>query len=161
FDAPFRQGLAETRPIWGFGGALLSLAQVTIKLTEPGVPDIYQGTELWDDSLVDPDNRRPVDWNRRESELLRLTPWIEAESPPLAELLGRYADGRVKLWLTARLLRLRRGDPTRWVGAEYRPWPEPPDPRSPVLAFLRGGGRRRNPHRGRPPTARAPWSPAT
>ncbi|MHB1434836.1 MAG: malto-oligosyltrehalose synthase [Thermoplasmata archaeon] len=139
YDAPFRRALTETRPIWGFGGALLSLAQVTLKLTEPGVPDVYQGTELWDDSLVDPDNRRPVDWARRESELRRLAPWIEVEAPPVTELLRSWPDGRVKLWLTARLLRLRRRDPSRWLGGEYRPWPESPGAPSPVVAFLRGG----------------------
>lgn len=139
YDAPFRQGLAKTRPIWGFGGALLSLAQLTLKLTEPGVPDIYQGTELWDDSLVDPDNRRPVDWARREAELRRLAPWIEAEVPPVPELLRHWPDGRVKLWLTARLLRLRRQDPAHWLEGEYRPWAASSGPLPPVVAFLRGG----------------------
>ncbi|MFG1529652.1 MAG: malto-oligosyltrehalose synthase [Thermoplasmata archaeon] len=141
YDVPFRQGLAESRGIWGFGGALLSLAQTTLKLTGPGVPDLYQGTELWDDSLVDPDNRRPVDWARRAAELQRLTPWIEAEAPPVAELLHHWTDGRVKLWLTARLLRLRREDPTGWSGGAYRPWTVPFDARPPVVAFLRGGER--------------------
>ena len=139
YDAPFRQGLAERRAIWGFGGALLSLAQVTLKLTGPGVPDLYQGTELWDDSLVDPDNRRPVDWERREAELRRMTPWIDAETPPARELLDHWTDGRVKLWLTARLLRWRREDPTRGSLGEYRPWTVPFEPRPPVVAYLRGG----------------------
>jgi len=137
-DAPFRRVLAETRPIWGFGGALLSLVQVTLKLTGPGVPDVYQGTELWDDSLVDPDNRRPVDWVVRESELRRLSPWIDGEQPPIPELLRHWPDGRVKLWLTSRLLRRRRRDPARWVDGAYRPWPPAGWVASPVVAFLRG-----------------------
>jgi (1->4)-alpha-D-glucan 1-alpha-D-glucosylmutase len=83
-------------------GAVNSLAQITIKFTAPGVPDVYQGTELWDDSLVDPDNRRPVDYARRR-EMLR-----QVDNVPRGDLMRCWADGRIKLSLTQRLLHLRR-----------------------------------------------------
>src|SRR5207237_4429648 len=72
-------------------GAINSLAQVALKLTAPGVPDIYQGNEIWDFSLVDPDNRRPVDYERRR-EMLRS---LQTVSP--GELLETWPDGRIKL----------------------------------------------------------------
>ncbi|HEY8834756.1 MAG TPA: malto-oligosyltrehalose synthase, partial [Chthoniobacterales bacterium] len=74
-------------------GAINSLSQVVVKLTAPGVPDIYQGNEIWDFSLVDPDNRRPVDYARRR-EMLRS---LENASP--GELLRQWPDGRIKLFL--------------------------------------------------------------
>ena len=83
-------------------GAINSLAQIAIKFTAPGVPDVYQGTELWDDSLVDPDNRRPVDYARRRKTL------NEVEHVPPGDLMRCWADGRIKLRLTQRLLHLRR-----------------------------------------------------
>jgi (1->4)-alpha-D-glucan 1-alpha-D-glucosylmutase len=83
-------------------GAINSLAQMVLKLTVPGVPDIYQGNEIWDFSLVDPDNRRPVDYKRRGEMLDSLT----GATPE--ELLQNWPDGRIKLFLTQRLLRFRR-----------------------------------------------------
>src|SRR5439155_26418916 len=83
-------------------GAINSLAQTAIKLTTPGVPDIYQGTEIWDDSLVDPDNRRPVDYARRREMLAG----VRNTSPE--ELLRCWPDGRIKLRVVQRLLHLRR-----------------------------------------------------
>ncbi|PYL02338.1 MAG: malto-oligosyltrehalose synthase, partial [Verrucomicrobia bacterium] len=70
-------------------GAINSLAQITIKFTAPGVPDVYQGTELWDDSLVDPDNRRPVDYARRRKMLK------EVEHVPPSDLMRCWANGRI------------------------------------------------------------------
>jgi (1->4)-alpha-D-glucan 1-alpha-D-glucosylmutase len=83
-------------------GAINSLSQVALKLTLPGVPDIYQGNEIWNLSLVDPDNRRPVDYAERRQLLASL----ETTAPE--ELLERWQDGRIKLLLTQRLLRFRR-----------------------------------------------------
>lgn len=80
-------------------GALNGLAQTTFRLTAPGVPDLYQGTEFWDFSLVDPDNRRPVDFVARETAL--------AEGAAPSALLARWRDGRVKQALIARLLGVR------------------------------------------------------
>ncbi|MDP9100094.1 MAG: malto-oligosyltrehalose synthase, partial [Verrucomicrobiota bacterium] len=78
-------------------GAINSLSQVALKLTTPGVPDIYQGNEIWDFSLVDPDNRRPVDYAKR-GEMLR-----SLETASLPELVEEWPDGRIKLLLTQRL----------------------------------------------------------
>ena len=83
-------------------GAVNSLAQTVLKLTCPGVPDFYQGTELWDFSLVDPDNRRPVDYALRRHHLDRLG----SASP--CDLLANWRDGRIKMFVIHRLLALRR-----------------------------------------------------
>jgi len=83
-------------------GAINSLTQTLLKLTSPGVPDIYQGNETWDFSLVDPDNRRPVDYQRRREMLESLS----ASTPH--ELIQNWPDGRIKMFLTQRVLQLRR-----------------------------------------------------
>ncbi|PYK40013.1 MAG: malto-oligosyltrehalose synthase [Verrucomicrobia bacterium] len=83
-------------------GAINSLAQTLLKLTSPGVPDIYQGNEIWDFSLVDPDNRRPVDYKRRREMLAQL-----AQTKP-RELVDLWPDGRIKMFLTQRALQFRR-----------------------------------------------------
>ncbi|MGB8341451.1 MAG: malto-oligosyltrehalose synthase [Chthoniobacterales bacterium] len=95
-------------------GAINSLSQTLLKLAAPGVPDIYQGNEIWDFSLVDPDNRRPVDYERRERMLESL-----GEVTP-EELLGNWRDGRIKLFLTQRLLRFRRANPELFQCGSYR-----------------------------------------
>jgi (1->4)-alpha-D-glucan 1-alpha-D-glucosylmutase len=96
-------------------GAIASLAQLTIKLTAPGIPDIYQGGELWDFSLVDPDNRRPPDWPRRR-ELLAA---IDNATP--GALADDWRDGREKLFVASRLLRLRRQYPSLFTEGDYLP----------------------------------------
>jgi len=96
-------------------GAINSLAQITIKLTAPGVPDIYQGTEIWDDSLVDPDNRRRVDYARRR-EMLK-----QVEGAPANELMQCWPDGRIKLRLNQRLLHLRRDNAELFREGSYEP----------------------------------------
>jgi len=96
-------------------GAINSLSQVLLKLTTPGVPDIYQGNEIWDFSLVDPDNRRPVDYQRRRQMLDSL------ETVSREELLERWPDGRIKLFLTQRLLRFRREHASLFSDGKYFP----------------------------------------
>ena len=96
-------------------GAINSLAQVVLKLTVPGVPDIYQGNEIWDFSLVDPDNRRPVDYLHRRKLLDSLT----GAQPE--EMLRNWADGRIKLFLTQRLLRFRRDHAALFQQGKYLP----------------------------------------
>lgn len=96
-------------------GAMNSLAQTALKLTLPGVPDIYQGNEIWDFSLVDPDNRRPVDYHHRR-ELLE---GIEGADP--ADLLKNWRDGRIKLFLTRTLLHFRRRFPDLFRHGSYLP----------------------------------------
>jgi (1->4)-alpha-D-glucan 1-alpha-D-glucosylmutase len=101
-------------------GRVASLAQTLLKLTSPGVPDIYQGTEVWDLSLVDPDNRRAVDFDSRRSVLDRC-----AGMGP-GEVLALDGEGAPKLWLVHRALGLRRRRPAVFApGAAYRPlWAE-------------------------------------
>jgi (1->4)-alpha-D-glucan 1-alpha-D-glucosylmutase len=82
-------------------GALNSLSQMTLKATMPGVPDFYQGTEFWDFSLVDPDNRRPVDFSERAAVLARV------ENPDWDGLVQSWPDGHLKLAWTRHLLKLR------------------------------------------------------
>ncbi len=102
---PFQRRIARL-------GMFNSLAQVVIKVTAPGVPDIYQGNELWDFSLVDPDSRRPVDFERRRAMLSELEQ-TSSSSPDqtailIRNLLGSMADGRIKLYLTWKALAARR-----------------------------------------------------
>jgi len=92
-------------------GALNSLSQVALKLTLPGVPDFFQGTELWDFSLVDPDNRRAVDFPSRGDLLKQQTPW--------AELAANWRDGRIKLALTTKLLHARNEFPALFQDGDY------------------------------------------
>jgi (1->4)-alpha-D-glucan 1-alpha-D-glucosylmutase len=96
-------------------GAINSLTQTLLKLTSPGVPDIYQGNEIWDYSLVDPDNRRPIDYNLRRQMLDGLT------SAAPDELMRAWPDGRIKLFLTQRVLRFRRENADLFQRGEYLP----------------------------------------
>jgi len=82
---------------------MASLAQTLIKLTVPGVPDIYQGCELWDESLVDPDNRRPVDYDQRRKLLSKL------DGLPVDKIVARMDEGLPKLWVTRQALAARAG----------------------------------------------------
>ncbi|SED28630.1 malto-oligosyltrehalose synthase [Pseudomonas costantinii] len=94
-------------------GAINGLAQSLLRLTVPGVPDLYQGNEFWDFSLVDPDNRRPVDFNARQHALN--TP------PDIGELLFNWRDGRIKQALIAQILALRKADPELFRNGRYAP----------------------------------------
>ncbi|MBA2665558.1 MAG: malto-oligosyltrehalose synthase, partial [Trueperaceae bacterium] len=94
-------------------GAVNGLSQIALKLASPGVPDTYQGTELWDFSLVDPDNRQSVDYALRRAYL---------DAPTAAsELLDSWRDGRIKAWLIERMLAVRRGDPELFTLGAYVP----------------------------------------
>ncbi len=108
-------------------GAVNSLAQVALKLGSPGVPDFYQGTELWDLTLVDPDNRRPVDFALRRRLLAELRPMLarvdrgESVASEAAALLDEWADGRIKMYVTLAGLGLRRRCPDLFLCGEYLP----------------------------------------
>jgi len=104
-------------------GAVSSLAQCVLKLTSPGVPDLYQGCEFWDLSLVDPDNRRPVDYGLRRETVAAMRARVDAgECEALAQELSRsWPDGRIKLYVTWRLLQLRRERSQALCGDAYRP----------------------------------------
>jgi len=117
---PFLVDVATLREMVGQAGAINALAQQLLKLTSPGVPDIYKGTELWDQSLVDPDNRRPVDYARRT----RLLKELERRRPGrqlAADLLETKADGRIKLYLTSRALVCRAAYPDVFAHGDYIP----------------------------------------
>lgn len=96
-------------------GMVNSLSQALLKFTVPGVPDIYQGCEMWDFSLVDPDNRRPVDYAARQEALSSLS-----DASP-ADLLHNWRDGRIKLFLTQKLLRFRRENFGLFAKGDYAP----------------------------------------
>lgn len=122
-----------------FFGAINSLAQRLLMITSPGNPDIYQGMELWEFSLVDPDNRRPVNYEVRQELLSQLD--RRAESGDLislcAELLGNYQDGRIKLWTTMQALRLRRERSELFHSGKYTPLYSAGPKRDHVAAFAR------------------------
>jgi (1->4)-alpha-D-glucan 1-alpha-D-glucosylmutase len=123
-------------------GIYNSLAQLAIKIGAPGVPDFYQGTELWDFSLVDPDNRRPVDYARRAS-LLDSLPEDGAFTPQAAaDLLGRPEDDRVKLFATTAMLRSRRANHDVFRDGAYEALPVEGEQRAHVFAFARTLGDR-------------------
>jgi len=116
-------------------GALSSLSQLTLKATVPGVPDFYQGTEFWDLSLVDPDNRSPVDFAERASALASM------ETPDWQNLTQSWADGRLKLAWTRHLLKLRTGFAELFTHGDYQPLPVSGPHRDHVIAFARRRGR--------------------
>ncbi len=127
YEAPELRGaieefLAGITPL----GWTNSLSQKLIQLTMPGVPDVYQGTELWDDSLVDPDNRRPVDFAARARLLASL------DAPPPID-----ATGAAKLWIVSRALRLRREQPELF--SDYAPLFADGPAADHAVAFDRGG----------------------
>lgn len=104
-------------------GMVNALARTVLKLAAPGVPDFYQGTELWDFSLVDPDNRRPVDWTARRAALEELSAHVRAGTlgAYAREALVRWEDGRVKLLVTQRGLACRRALPDLFARGAYSP----------------------------------------
>ncbi|WP_068276028.1 malto-oligosyltrehalose synthase [Aldersonia kunmingensis] len=114
---------AELEPhIWS-----AALAQKLLQLCAPGIPDLYQGTELWEDSLVDPDNRRPVDFAAHADVLTSLT-----ARPPLD------GTGRAKLWVVAHSLWLRRDRPECFIGGGYAPILGEGAAADHVIAYARG-----------------------
>jgi (1->4)-alpha-D-glucan 1-alpha-D-glucosylmutase len=117
-------------------GFVNSLSQKVIQLTMPGVPDVYQGSELWDDSLVDPDNRRPVDFRGRQATLTALTP-PSVTSPSVIAPPALDRTAAAKLWVVSRALRARRSHPGLFTG--YTPLPVEGPLRKHLVAFDRGG----------------------
>lgn len=101
-------------------GFFNSLSQLVLKMTTPGVPDLYQGAELLDVSLVDPDNRRPVDYEHRRQLLEEMKDLLESPEPAPLQAWIDAQDERVKLYMTAALLRLRRAHPCLFAG-DYQP----------------------------------------
>ncbi len=119
-------------------GAQNSLSQVLLKIASPGIPDFYQGSELWDLRLVDPDNRGPVDFSRRTrllAELVKREP--RGLLPLVEELLRSWRDGRVKLFLIHRALSFRRERGELFLSGGYLPLPISGGKKEHVLAFAR------------------------
>lgn len=128
-------------------GAVTGLAELVLMAGVPGVPDIYQGSELWHLFLVDPDNRQPVDFAWRQLLLAGIDADLDRAAagdahegdgplPIVRELAASWTDGRVKLWTLAAALRHRRRDPELFLHGEYVPLvTEPAD--TPVIAFAR------------------------
>jgi isoamylase len=102
-------------------GASNSLSQLALRLAAPGVPDLYQGCELWNFTLVDPDNRAPVDFAARSGMLADLQARGAPTQELARELVESYTDGRIKLYLTWRGLELRRSDPALFLEGSYEP----------------------------------------
>jgi (1->4)-alpha-D-glucan 1-alpha-D-glucosylmutase len=127
-------------PTIAFFGALNSVAQLLLKIAAPGVPDIYRGTEIWDLSLVDPDNRRPVDYAVRSEMLNNLLSRAEAVSdlPGLCrELVANYHDGRLKIWTMLRAMNFRRDHRDIFGEGNYVPLRAKGDAEDHVVAFAR------------------------
>ncbi|MGH8726631.1 MAG: malto-oligosyltrehalose synthase [Burkholderiales bacterium] len=122
-------------------GMLNSLSQTLLKLSSPGVPDVYQGNEIWDFSLVDPDNRRPVDYSKREAMLGELESFESLGPEQLAErlkdLLANLADGRAKLYLVSRVLNFRQQNPELFKHGDYVPLAAEGPRAGNVIAFAR------------------------
>lgn len=140
----FAQGLLDQkRPFWGRFEAFLkrvadfgitnTLAQVVLKNTCPGVPDLYQGAESWDFSFVDPDNRRPVDFQKREGWLRQFM----TQPLDLTELWQDRFSGRVKLLVTHKLLQFRKANPDLFLQGDYVPLMVEGVQAEHVLAFAR------------------------
>ncbi|MGH7618451.1 MAG: malto-oligosyltrehalose synthase, partial [Gemmatimonadaceae bacterium] len=130
-DAPFLPDVARLVSLAAPIGVSTSLSRIAIHLTAPGVPDVYQGDELWNFALVDPDNRRPVDFDVRERALADL-----ADFDPSAEPV----DQRIKLYLTHRLLLLRRTLPRVFVGGTYERLSVTGAREAHIVAFARSDG---------------------
>ncbi len=123
---PFLDDFREFQSRISHYGLFNSLAQTLLRIAAPGVPDTYQGTELWDFSLVDPDNRRPVDYERRRDMLAALKSHIASAGGGLRELarelIAAKEDGRVKLYVTHRALQCRRDNPGLFADGTYLRW---------------------------------------
>jgi (1->4)-alpha-D-glucan 1-alpha-D-glucosylmutase len=134
-SAEFLDSLATLAKRISLLGALNSLSQITLKTTMPGVPDFYQGTEFWDLSLVDPDNRRPVDFAERASVL------ASVDRPDWPDLVQHWPDGRLKLAWTRHLLKRRTELAEVFAHGDYAPLEAGGPHRDHVIAFARRRGR--------------------
>jgi (1->4)-alpha-D-glucan 1-alpha-D-glucosylmutase len=138
-ESPFVASLNGLMPQLRLFGAVNSLAQLVLKIASPGVPDFYQGSELWDLSLVDPDNRRLVDYDLRTGALdgLRALAEREGAKAVCAEVLGHLGEGRVKLWTMHRALELRRQEHGLFRRGKYLPLEVEGERQEHVIGFLR------------------------
>ncbi len=117
FLAAFRPFAARVAAL----GAANSFAQTVLKFTIPGMPDLYQGCELWDLSMVDPDNRRPIDFALRAEALQDIRKGPDDRAATMARLWGDWRDARFKLALTRWLLEARAKEPALFASGDYLP----------------------------------------
>jgi (1->4)-alpha-D-glucan 1-alpha-D-glucosylmutase len=119
-------------------GALNSLAQTVLKVASPGIPDFYQGTETWSFALVDPDNRRAVEFKRLAQQLAELERREKRNTVGFVhELLDNWRDGRVKVYVTRKALRLRRDHAALFENGDYVPLEARGSGRGKICAFAR------------------------
>jgi malto-oligosyltrehalose synthase/4-alpha-glucanotransferase len=119
-------------------GIVNSLAQVLLKFTCPGIPDLYQGCELWDFSLVDPDNRRPVDYEQRMQWLTEMESRAKEDTAGLLhELWQQRGNARIKEWITYTLLHTRKSHPEAFTEGEYIPLPVEGEYKDHIIAYAR------------------------
>jgi malto-oligosyltrehalose synthase/4-alpha-glucanotransferase len=135
---PFNAQFQEFFKLIRDGGIINSLSQVVLKCTCPGIPDFYQGTELWDLSLVDPDNRRAVDYLQRKNILYEIS-HFQLEDPEgfLKNLYDNRIDGKLKFWFAHQLMNERMLNPDVFIHGDYIPLEVKGRYRSNVLAFAR------------------------
>ncbi len=142
-DSRFRQEMHELEETVAFHGMINSLAMTVLKIASPGIPDIYQGSEMWNLSLVDPDNRRPVDYELRRRALSEIQSGADTGIAELiASLKETWSDGRIKLFTTWRALAARRSDPELFMSGEYLPLSVVGARQEHVIAFARRSGDR-------------------
>jgi (1->4)-alpha-D-glucan 1-alpha-D-glucosylmutase len=139
----FLQDFREFERFVSFAGALNSLAQVLLKICSPGIPDFYQGSELWDLRLVDPDNRGAVDFQLRSQALQDLKRADVQRSTLIEELLPTWRDGRAKLYVIYRALNFRRQEPELFLRGNYVPLRIAGKHRENAFAFMRQWGKHR------------------
>ena len=140
-DNAFLADFAEFQRLTARCGMLNSLSQTLLKITAPGLPDFYQGTEVWNFGLVDPDNRRPVDYARLRALLESLGDEGAADSAALAaRLANKPEDGRLKLFVTSRALAFRRARRELFASGGYLPLAASGAQADSVVAFARKSG---------------------
>ncbi len=131
-NEPFMADFTRLQKKIAWFGALTSLSQLALKITSPGIPDFYQGTELWDLSLADPDNRRPVDFESR----MRALAGLRVRAQP-KELFKNWRDGRIKMYVTWKLLNFRRRHSDLFLHGDYIPLRVTGTRAEHVVAFVR------------------------
>lgn len=140
-EGGFAKDFAEFQAPIARAGMFNSLSQTLLKIAAPGVPDFYQGTEVWDFSLVDPDNRRPVDYEHRKRLLDSLRDEGAGDAAFLADDLLRSApDGRIKMFVTTGALNYRRNNRDLFERGEYLPLQPAGERERHVVSFARKVG---------------------
>jgi len=135
----FLQDFRQFQKKVAYFGMVNALSQTLLKIASPGVPDFYQGSELWDLRLVDPDNRGPIDFARR-ADALRLISRAENSASGLTDLLDHWHDGRIKLFLIWKAIRFRRDHEDLFHTGEFVPLRSEGSCARNVSAFLRKRG---------------------